>query len=193
MADMDHRPIPHHWHTGLTARGFTAIELLTVIAILAILAAIAAPSFTPLIERWRVRQVSEALQSTLYLARSEAIKHGGDIIVKKNDNEDPGGCALASQKKDWGCGWTVFLDVNNNDKQDNNEPTIQTYPGTLGTEVTNNNGGTYFKIDRYGLGSLGPRSFTIFPHKTGKSSSATRTICITSGGRIRTVEASSCS
>ena len=40
--------------------GFTAIELLVVVAIVAILTALAAPSFTPLIERWRVRQARES-------------------------------------------------------------------------------------------------------------------------------------
>src|SRR2546427_6401346 len=35
---------------------------------------LAAPSFTPLMERWRVRQVAEDLQATIYFARSEALK-----------------------------------------------------------------------------------------------------------------------
>ena len=56
-----------------STKGFTAIELLVTIAILGVLAAIAAPSFKPLIERWKVRQVTEELQSTFYVARSEAI------------------------------------------------------------------------------------------------------------------------
>ena len=50
--------------------GFTAIELMVVVSIIAILTALAAPSFTPLIENWRVREASEQLQSTLYYARS---------------------------------------------------------------------------------------------------------------------------
>ena len=38
-------------------------------------------TFTPLIERWRMRQITEELQSTLYLARAEAIKRGGNITI----------------------------------------------------------------------------------------------------------------
>ena len=62
-------------------QGFTAIELMVVVSIVAILAALAAPSFTPLIERWRVRSAIEHLTSTLYFARSEAIKRGGGITI----------------------------------------------------------------------------------------------------------------
>jgi type IV fimbrial biogenesis protein FimT len=68
------------------SRGFTAIELMVTVAILAVLAGIAAPSFNPIIERWRVRQVSEELQSTLYFARSEAVKRGGGYHPPKHQH-----------------------------------------------------------------------------------------------------------
>ena len=88
------------------ARGFTAIELLVVIAVLAVLAALAAPSFVPLMEKWRVRQVSEALQSSLYFARSEAIKRGGGVAIHKLPN--------AGTSADWSSGWQICIDANNN-------------------------------------------------------------------------------
>ena len=62
-----------------TASGFTAIELMVVVAIVAILTALAAPSFATMVESWRVRLATEHLQSTLYYARSEAIKRGGRV------------------------------------------------------------------------------------------------------------------
>src|SRR5256885_11314686 len=68
-------------------KGFTTLELMVVVAILAILTALAAPSFTPLMERWRVRQVAEDLQATIYFARSEALKRGGNVTIAKADRK----------------------------------------------------------------------------------------------------------
>lgn len=64
------------------SEGFTAIELMVVISIIAVLAALAGPSFSGLIERWRVRSAVEELQSMLYYARAEAIKRGGNVTLE---------------------------------------------------------------------------------------------------------------
>ena len=79
----------------LKQHGFTLIELMVTVSILAVIAMIAAPSFTPLIERWRVRGAAEELQSTIYYARSEAIKRGGGVTINATDNAD------------WANGWEV--------------------------------------------------------------------------------------
>ena len=64
----DRNPMRHlqlNRYSQQSPRGFTLIEVMVVVSILAVLIAIAAPSFTPMIERWRVRQATEQLQSTL--------------------------------------------------------------------------------------------------------------------------------
>lgn len=81
-------------------RGFTAIELMVVIAIVAILAALALPSFDQMIKRWQMRQTLNALTDTIYLARSEAVKWGGNIRVRKIPS-----CPGTTQE--WGCGWQI--------------------------------------------------------------------------------------
>ena len=89
--------------------GFTAVELMVVIAIVAILATLALPSFAQMIRRWQTQQTSTALIDTIYFARSEAVKWGGNIRVSKYQ---PAGCTAAGvPASDWSCGWQVgFID-----------------------------------------------------------------------------------
>lgn len=168
-------------------RGFTLIEVLVVIAIFGILAALAAPSFTPTIERWRVRQAVEEMTSTIYYARSEAIKRGGNITVLKNPLTTE--CPQADTTQEWSCGWSVFIDSNNNGTQQSTEETIQRSPvpsrvNVMNTSTTDQ---ARFKVDRWGqINDLGAQRFTFSPIGSGVSSPyVTTTLCVSSGGRIQ--------
>ena len=78
-----------------THRGFTLLELLIVMAIMAIVATLAAPSFTGVLERQRVRTVADTLRSSIDLARSEAVKRNTLITVSRIGD-------------DWNKGWQVM-------------------------------------------------------------------------------------
>jgi type IV fimbrial biogenesis protein FimT len=84
-----------------TLVGFTLIEVMVVVAIVAILAALAAPSFAEMLRRNRLSAASSALQVSLNIARSEAIKRGADARVTVAANTTAGV---------WTNGWTVFVD-----------------------------------------------------------------------------------
>lgn len=115
--------------------GFTAIELMVVAAIVAVLAALAAPSFSPLIERWRVRSAAESLVSNLYAARSEAIKRGGGI-------------SIIADATGWSGGWKISHTQGavTNDLQITAAPTK--------TSITLASGDSTIYVDRWGMMSI---------------------------------------
>ncbi|ACM33970.1 GspH/FimT family pseudopilin [[Acidovorax] ebreus] len=170
----------------VTVRGFTAIELMVTVAILGVLAALAAPSFAAVAERWRIMQTTESLKSTLYYARSEAIKRGGSIAIQKLAN-GTNGCTTASGTRDWGCGWYVCADTNGNGTCNASEPVLQRYDTPANVEVTRTGGGTSIKINRWGLVSGTWLGFSIVPKDQSTNHPAARGVCMSSGGRIRVI------
>lgn len=76
-------------------RGFTIIELLTVMVVVAILATIGAPSLREMMIKGRVRTASSDLYSSLVFTRSEAIKRNATVTL------------APVTPNDWSSGWTV--------------------------------------------------------------------------------------
>lgn len=174
------------------ALGFTAIELLIVITILAVLTALAGPSFGPLIERWRTNQAVNNMTSTLYAARSEAIKRGGKVSVRKIANGTDG-CTSASTNQEWSCGWAIFVDADEDGNLDAGEEVLQTFQAPTNVDVMNLAAGgvASFQVNRWGrINNFGAASFAITPRSTGAASPAATAICVSAGGRIRTVKGS---
>ncbi|WP_281399064.1 GspH/FimT family pseudopilin [Paenacidovorax monticola] len=176
--------MPHPIPPRIHARGFTAIELMVVVAIMAILTALAAPSFTPIIERWRVRQAVEGLQSTLYYARSEAIKRGGNVIIQKNTNDAT--CTASGGADSWDCGWHVWVDANGDGTFQSSE-LLQRFNTPAKVQVTRSSSQASIKLNRWGL-TTGPFvGFSLVPQSKGVSDPAARGVCMSSGGRIRVI------
>lgn len=101
-------------------RGFTLIELMLVVAIAAVLMGFGVPSVTGILNSNRLTSASNALLSSLRLARSEAFKRNGRVIVCKSADGDT--CTSAGG---WEQGWIVFHDANHNGEHDGDEVVIE--------------------------------------------------------------------
>ena len=166
--------------------GFTAIELMVVVSIVAILAALAGPSFTLLIENWRVRESAEQLQSTLHYARSEAIKRGGRVVIQKIPN-NTNGCTTASSTRAWDCGWIVCHDTNDNGTCNAAEPVLQRIESSAKVHVNRTGGGASIQLNRWGLVDGTWLGFNLIPLDKTVSHVAARGVCMSSGGRVRII------
>lgn len=176
--------------TSRHALGFTAIELLIVITILAVLTALAGPSFGPMIERWRTNQAVNNITSTIYVARSEAIKRGGKVSVRKIANGTDG-CTFASTNQEWSCGWIIFVDTDEDGNLDAGEEILQSFQMPTSVNIMNNNSAVSFRFDRWGrANNINAASFAIVPRAGGVASPAATAVCFSSGGRVRVVKES---
>lgn len=160
------------------------IELMVVISILAVLVALAAPSFNGLIERWRVRQTVDELQSAIYFARSEAIKRGGNVVLEKNP--DSGSCTASGGNDSWDCGWRIRVDSNSNGQIDDDDEITQRYYASGKVYVTQTSS-TIVAFDRWGTNAGTYIGFTIVPKNKNLSDPSSRGLCMSSAGRVRVI------
>ncbi|RFF51635.1 GspH/FimT family pseudopilin [Xanthomonas campestris] len=90
------------------AKGYTATELLIVMAVLGLLAAIALPSFSSLIERQRLQTRVHLLTAHLALARSMAIMRRTAVSVCPSADG-----TMCGTDSNWSAGWILFADPAN--------------------------------------------------------------------------------
>lgn len=167
-------------------RGFTLIEVMVVVAVTAILAALAAPSFIDTFRRYRVDAMRENLNTSISLARIEAIRRGGQTVIRRST-----GCPTTlSGTNDWSCGWTVFFDANTDGAfvAADGDILIQTLDGAPQTSVTKGNpvNPELIAFNRLGEVTQLGQIFSIFP--SAQTALNGQLICFTTGTRVRTVK-----
>ncbi|QIL71348.1 prepilin-type N-terminal cleavage/methylation domain-containing protein [Diaphorobacter sp. HDW4B] len=177
------------------AKGFTLVELLCAVTLLGIVVTLAAPNFSALIQRMRVRQAVMELKGALYVARSEAVRRAEDIKLRKRDSAEGKNCTGTAN--DWSCGWIVFLD-NDGDASYSETNTgeadelLRSFPAPIDTTVRFTSNASVLTVNRWGTINGVGAGFVVSPQSPG-SSDFVITVCVSTGGRVRTVLDDHCS
>jgi type IV fimbrial biogenesis protein FimT len=175
---------PDPGHAAASCRGFTFIEIIAVVAILSMLAAVAIPGLGSIVERYRIRRASEDLGASLFLARTEAIRRGGNITLRRATST---ACPAAS---DWSCGWLIFVDADNDGIFDPGEQPVQVSPAPKGVAVKMKiaNPADLLKVNRWGRFNDTIGAFSVKLSPAGQPDSALAIIlCMSTGGRLRNI------
>ena len=157
-------------------RGFTLIELMVTIGIVAVLAGLAAPSFRELLANNRLKSHISALQTSLMMARNEAINRKARVVVCKS--ADQASCTTAGN---WQQGWIVFIDSNDSASVDAGETVLQKVSALSGSFILQGGGnlGNYVSYTSTGAArekASDTAQFGLF------------NLCQTAGGNARQIE-----
>ena len=173
--------------------GFSVIELMVVVSIVGVLTALAAPSMSELIARWRTNAVAEQVASALTLARVEAIRRSGNVVMQKSNSTYSGSTNNCSTNQQWSCGFILYADVDRNGSQDAGDVVLREIDIPPGISLLNMSGASNAALtfNRWGLGNQGLNAMHFRIRKIGLAT-ADKSVCVSSGGRIRTVNSIDC-
>ncbi len=131
------------------ASGFTLLELIVAISIAGILMAMAIPSFSDMMRNNRLTTYANELVTSLNIARSEAVKRGITVYVRKI-----GGTATYWSDS----GWNVFVDNNGNKTfETGTDDLLRTYDKLPSKFILAGNGGivNYITYQSDGTSNMG--------------------------------------
>lgn len=165
--------------------GFTLVEVLVVLLVLMILQNTAVPALVGISNSAKVSSATSNLFSGLTLARSEAIKRGSRSVLCKSADG-----LVCAPSGDWGQGWIVFHDANNNGDVDIDE-LVLAREGELSSSIRlagNTPVKSYVSYTptgaaEYTSGAFQAGTFTVCARSAGAAE--TRKIVISSSGRPR--------
>lgn len=152
---MDRKPI-----IGRAWPGFSLAELLVAFTVTGILLSLAVPSFYRQLQTNRIRTHINGIVAGLHLARAEAIRRNGTVVVCESIDLE-----TCTGNADWSRGWIVFADTNRNDRRDRMEPVLHVSPPASRA----------IQIDFNGAGRNGDR--WLHYRATGSTKNGTFTVC----------------
>ena len=162
--------------------GFSLVECMVCLSIYALLLGFALPSIWRWQERARIDSVRQQLFNDLQLARVRALQWGQRLQMRRLS-----GCVqMGASATDWSCGWQLSTVGSSSSAAQ----IISTTSLDASVQVMFAKSTDFFISAQGDLGAIGDR-WTVLSRVAGVN--FTRSLCINSAGRIRWVEAATCS
>lgn len=117
-------------------RGVTLVELMVTLAVLAILLAVGIPSWSETIRNNRLESAAHTFLNALNYARTEAIRRGQSVTVRKSGSQ-------------WEEGYFAFVDLNANGIEDSGETRLRTWPALPSGYTLRTNSSNFTNFIRY--------------------------------------------
>lgn len=155
------------------AKGFTLIELMTVIVVVAILLAVAFPSFQGSLRSNRVATTTNALLASVALARTEAIRSRARGVICTSAT------GTACDGANWNSGWLVWSDLDNNGAVNGTETVVRYVQGNPSLQLAGS--ANLIAFDGRGRAVAGEQSIGVQP-----TDLATPARCVTIRGTGQT-------
>ena len=133
--------------------------------------------------------MADDVAAAIGLARSEAIRRGGDVKLRKMS-----GTNNCNTNEKWSCGFRLFFDANRNDSdfEAASDVLLREINVPDGINLINNtsSAGVELRFNRWGQAS----GINALHFRVTKTSLATadRSVCVTSAGRVRVVNSITC-
>ncbi|WP_207061726.1 GspH/FimT family pseudopilin [Motiliproteus sp. SC1-56] len=171
-------------------QGFTLNELLLTLGVITLVSTLGMGSFQRYIGDVRADTVILNLRTALMLARSEAIKGTGSVVLcRRKPGQDQCAGSSAKNKLFWDSGWLVFADADENKLFDGDDRLIRQFPPLDESFALKWNRGDYIAYE--GDGSLDSNNGT-FCLGSRHLDGIERELAIPHTGRVR-VTAGECS
>ena len=174
-------------------KGFTLLELLTVLSLLSILMVLTG-SYDDIVHRNQITTYAQDFVTAIKYARTMAINNNQRITLCKSDaGIVPRKCRHDHGASSWDQGWIVFIDANNDQEMSEPETQLLRETGRFPRSIKlygNTPVADYLSYDGSGFsrsqtGAIQMGSFILCDEHNANASS--RHLFIASSGRIRTV------
>lgn len=173
------------------ARGFTLIEALVTVAISALVAGFAVPTFRGVLERNAVAGHVNAFVGAANFARSEAMKRGVAVVMCRSSDAETAATPSCAAGADWKAGWMVFADRDGNSSYAtvSGDVLLRVQGALADSGGITQSAAAALVFRPNGLMSAGAASVVF--NSSSADVNARRTVCLTLGGRTRTLDNSS--